>query len=263
MHHLQGRCVQPQNLTTRTNKSTIFHMKNTSLRQQKFFNAIPSSWKKPLEEVCKDPKIDALVKFLQERESAGTKIYPEKKNIFASLKAVSFQKVNVVIIGQDPYHGAGQAHGLCFSVQPGIKQPPSLKNIFKELHSDIDMVAPESGSLTGWAKQGVLMLNSILTVEAGKPASHAGRGWEFFTDAIIEQILKRKQPTVLILWGAYAQKKLQNLDAHLDPLNHLVLKAAHPSPYSVTKFFGCKHFSKANDFLEKHGLPNINWKITD
>jgi uracil-DNA glycosylase len=238
-------------------------MKQMSLKQQKFFSAIPNSWKKPLEEVCKESKIDSLINFLQERESAGATIYPEKKNIFAALHATPFTKATVVIIGQDPYHGANQAHGLCFSVQHGIKQPPSLKNIFKELHNDIDMATPASGSLTGWAKQGVIMLNSILTVEASKPASHAGHGWEFFTDAIIEQILKRNQPTVLILWGAYAQKKLQNLDAHLDPLNHLILKAAHPSPYSVTKFLGCKHFSKANNFLKKCGLPNINWSATE
>lgn len=238
-------------------------MELMSPRQQKFFNAIPNSWKDPLEQVCQDPKIDLLIKFLQEREAAGAIIYPQKKNIFAALNETPFQKVKAVIIGQDPYHGAGQAHGLCFSVQPGVKQPPSLKNIFKELHSDIGMTSPESGYLIAWAKQGVLMLNAILTVEAGQPASHASRGWEFFTDTVIEQLLKRNQPTVLILWGAYAQKKLYNLNTHLNPARHLILKAAHPSPYSVTNFLGCKHFSKANAFLEKHGLSKINWEVTE
>jgi len=234
-------------------------MKEMSPRQKKFFAALPDSWKKPLEDVCKNPLIDALVAYLQEREAAGATIYPAKKNIFAALQATPFDTVSVVIVGQDPYHGSGQAHGLSFSVPPGVPQPPSLRNIFKELHADIGTAIPRSGTLTGWAKQGVLLLNSILTVEESLPASHAGHGWELFTDAVIEQLLKRPHPTVLMLWGAYAQKKVNHLHIHLDPSRHLVLKSAHPSPLSVTGFLGCRHFSQANSFLKKHHLPEINW----
>jgi len=228
-------------------------------RQKQFFNAIPTSWRKPLEEVCKRPEIDELVKFLKEREKAGAIIYPPKKNIFQALKETPFDKVSVVIVGQDPYHGPNQAHGLSFSVLPGITKPPSLRNIFKELHNDIGMPIPTNGTLTGWAKQGVLLLNSILTVEQGKPASHANKGWEIFTDAVLEAVLKRKHPTVFMLWGAYAQKKVKNLHVHIDPKRDLFLNSAHPSPLSITGFLGCKHFSKANEFLRKHHLPEIDW----
>lgn len=228
-------------------------------QQKKIFNALPNSWKKPLQEVCATDEIDFLVHYLQEREAAGAKIYPQKHNIFAALKAIDFNNVSVVIVGQDPYHGPGQAHGLSFSVPQECALPPSLRNIFKELHSDIGMIIPTNGTLVGWALQGVLLLNSILTVEEGKPASHARKGWEFFTDAIIEQLLKRKHPTVLMLWGAYAQKKIQQLNMHLDQSKHLVLKASHPSPFSVDGFLGCRHFSQANTFLKEHHLPEINW----
>lgn len=239
-------------------------------RQKQLLNSLPPSWQKPLEDVCKKPEIDNLLKFLKEREKSGAIIYPAKQNIFAALKATPFDKVNVVIVGQDPYHGPGQAHGLSFSVPAGIAIPPSLRNIFKELHSDIAIAKPANGTLTSWAKQGVLLLNAILTVEEGKPASHANKGWEIFTDAIIEAVLKRKHPTVLLLWGAYAQKKVQNLHLHIDPAVaysygghgpaiHLILKATHPSPLSITGFLGCRHFSKANAFLKQHNLPEINW----
>lgn len=234
-------------------------MKPLTERQKKFYDALPDSWKKPLEEVCQRPEIDALVAFLQERELAGATIYPAKQNIFAALKATPFNKMSVVIVGQDPYHGPGQAHGLSFSVPAGVPQPPSLRNIFKELKTDMNMPIPTHGTLTGWAEQGVLLLNAILTVEESKPASHAGKGWEVFTDAIIEQIIKRKHPTVLMLWGAYAQKKVANLHMHIDTERDLILKSAHPSPLSVTGFLGCKHFSQANVFLKKHGLPEIQW----
>jgi len=230
-------------------------------KQQQFFNALPESWKTPLKAVCARPEIDALVTFLQQRETAGATIYPTKQNIFASLRATPFDKVKVVIIGQDPYHGPGQAHGLSFSVPVGIEQPPSLRNIFKELQSDIGMPRPQQGTLTGWAQQGVLLLNAVLTVEEGKPASHAGQGWEIFTDAVLEQLLKRNQPLVVLLWGAYAQKKMLHLHVHIDPAQILVLKATHPSPLSVTGFLGCKHFSKANAFLKKHNLSEIQWQI--
>lgn len=230
-------------------------------RQQQFFSALPHSWQEPLADVCAKPEIDALVHYLQEREAAGATIYPAKQNIFAALKATPFDKVRVVIVGQDPYHGPGQAHGLSFSVPAGIPVPPSLRNIFKELHTDIGMTVPRHGTLTGWADQGVLLLNALLTVEEGKPASHAGRGWELFTDAIIEQLLKRPEPTVFMLWGAYAQKKVQTLFQHIHPTQHLILKSAHPSPLSFTKFLGCRHFSQANAFLKAYGLPEINWTL--
>jgi uracil-DNA glycosylase len=227
--------------------------------QQQLFSTIPPSWQKPLEHVCNSPEIDTLVCYLQEHEAAGAAIYPAKQNIFAALRATPFDKVNVVIVGQDPYHRPGQAHGLSFSVPEGITIPPSLRNIFKELSSDIGMPRPSHGTLTGWASQGVLLLNAILTVEEGKPTAHAKKGWEFFTDAIIEQLLKRPNPTVFMLWGAYAQKKFDNLHTHIDPTHHLILKAAHPSPLSIRGFLGCSHFSKTNIFLKKHFLPEINW----
>ena len=204
-------------------------------RQQQFLAAIPASWKEPLKDVCQRPEIDALVQFLQEREAAGAVIFPQKKNIFAALQATPFDAASVVIVGQDPYHGPEQAHGLSFSVLPGITQPPSLRNI--------------------------LLLNALLTVEKNNPASHAGKGWELFTDAIIAALIKRNKPMVFMLWGAYAQKKVAHLDLHINPSLHLILKAAHPSPFSVTKFLGCSHFSKANVFLKHHNLPEIDWAI--
>lgn len=232
-------------------------------RQQKFFNALPPSWQQPLQEVCERPEIDNLIYFLQQREAAGATIYPSKNNIFAALHATPFQEVSVVIVGQDPYHQPGQAQGLSFSVPTGIPIPPSLRNIYKELHTDIGMPIPKTGCLTDWAEQGVLLLNALLTVEEGKPAAHAGQGWEIFTDAIIQQLLKRTRPTVFLLWGSYAQKKFQHLHTRIDPKRNLILKSAHPSPLSATKFFGCRHFSKANNFLQKHQLKIINWsKVT-
>ncbi len=233
--------------------------------QQQFFKSLPASWQQPLEDICERPEIASLVQFLKEREAAGAIIYPHKQNMFAALKATPFDNVRVVIVGQDPYHGAGQAHGLSFSVPQGVDQPPSLRNIFKELHADIGMPMPHTGTLTSWANQGVLLLNALLSVEANSPASHAGKGWELFTDAILAQLIQRKQPTVFMLWGAYAQKKIANLnlhiDQHIDQSNHLILKAAHPSPFSVTRFLGCRHFSQANIFLKQHGLPEIDWRI--
>jgi uracil-DNA glycosylase len=230
--------------------------------QLQFFKALPASWQEPLRQVCSRPEIDALVKFLQERESTGAIIYPAKNNIFAALRATPFDRVSIVIVGQDPYHGPGQAHGLSFSVPQGVISPPSLKNIYKELHTDIGLPIARHGTLTHWAEQGVLLLNTLLTVEEGKPASHANKGWELFTDAIIEQVVKRNHPTVFMLWGAHAQKKVEKLHMHLDPEQHLVLKAAHPSPLSAHNgFLGCRHFSKANAFLKKHHVPEIDWSL--
>lgn len=234
-------------------------MKPLTPAQQQFFTALPDSWKEQLREICSEGAIDTLVHFLQEREASGATIYPAKRNIFAALRATPFDAVKVVIVGQDPYHGPGQAQGLCFSVPDHIPQPPSLRNIFKELHRDIGMPVPRSGDLSSWAKQGVLLLNAILTVEDGTPASHAKKGWELFTDAILEKLVQRKQPLVLMLWGAYAQKKVQHLHVHSDPTRDLILKAGHPSPLSVTKFLGCRHFSQTNDFLKQHHQQEIDW----
>jgi uracil-DNA glycosylase len=228
-------------------------------RQQQFFDALPISWQKPLAAVCSTPEIDALVEFLQARQAAGATIYPAKQNIFAALRETPFDNVGVVIVGQDPYHGPGQAHGLSFSVPPSVAVPPSLRNIFKELHADFGMLIARNGTLTGWAQQCVLLLNALLTVEDGKPASPAGRGWELFTDAIIQELLNRAQPTVFMLWGAYAQKKVRSLNMQAQG-KHLLLFAAHPSPFSATKFLGCRHFSQANTFLKTHGLPEIRWE---
>ncbi|MFS8506881.1 MAG: uracil-DNA glycosylase [Candidatus Babeliales bacterium] len=230
-------------------------------RQEKFFKSLPASWQQPLKAVCQSPEIDKLITFLQEREAAGAVIYPPKQSIFAALQATPFDKVSVVIVGQDPYHGPGQAHGLSFSVPKGIVQPPSLRNIFKELKGDLGIATPFSGTLTSWAEQGVLLLNALLTVEENSPASHAGKGWEQFTDAIIAALIKRNQPTVFMLWGAYAQKKVAHVGLTVAPSIHLILKAAHPSPFSVTKFLGCKHFSQANTFLKEHHLEEIDWLI--
>jgi len=230
--------------------------------QQIFFKNIPKSWQQSLKNICSDPKIDDLLRYLENRDKAGAQIYPVSENILAALKATLFEQVRVVIVGQDPYHGPNQAHGLSFSVLPGVPLPPSLKNIFKELYSDLGIASAKNvGDLTSWAQQGVLLLNAILTVEAGLPASHAKKGWELFTDEILRQLLLRDQPVVFMLWGAYAQKKLKNLNLKLDPSKHLILQAAHPSPLSVRGFLGCKHFSKANQFLQKQGLNQINWNL--
>ena len=229
-------------------------------KQQVFFKAIPDSWQKPLFNICQNKQIAKLIEFIQAREQAGVQIYPSKQNIFAALSATDFDKVKVVIVGQDPYHGPNQAHGLSFSVPTGVAIPPSLRNIFKELSNDIGPVSKKNyGNLTNWAQQDVLLLNAILTVEDSKPAAHAGQGWELFTDEIIAALLKRNQPLVLMLWGAYAQKKIANLHTPIDPSQTLVLKAMHPSPLSVRGFLGCRHFSQANAFLKLHNLPQIDW----
>ena len=184
------------------------------------------------------------------------KIYPSPKNLFTAFNLCPFPDVKVVILGQDPYHGPNQAHGLSFSVPEGHPTPPSLKNIFKEIESDIGTPSPTHGNLTNWAKQGVFLLNAILTVEAGKPASHRLLGWETFTDAIIQTLATKREHLVFILWGSYAKKK----EVLIPNERHLILTAPHPSPYSATSgFFGCKHFSKANAYLQKHNKPPITW----
>ena len=199
-----------------------------------------------------------LKAFLQAQKQAGKVIFPHSKNWFKAFELTAFADAKVVILGQDPYHNEGQAHGLSFSVANKIKIPPSLSNIFKELLNDLNITPSQHGDLSQWARQGVLLLNSVLSVEARQPASHANQGWEEFTDGVIQILNKEKQNLVFLLWGAYAQKKL----ALINQNKHLALTAAHPSPFSAHKgFFGCQHFSKSNDYLKMHNLTQINWQL--
>jgi uracil-DNA glycosylase len=219
---------------------------------------IEDSWKAVLKAEFTKPYFLQIVHHLKTERSAGKTIYPPGGLIFYAFNTTSFENVKVVILGQDPYHGPGQAHGLSFSVPKGIPPPPSLVNIFKELHSDIGMPIPNHGNLTHWAEQGVLLLNASLTVRANEPMSHAKIGWAEFTDAVISKVSAQKEHVVFLLWGKFAQEK-QPL---VDETKHLVLKAAHPSPFSVEKgFYGCKHFSKANAWLMTNGLDPIDWML--
>ena len=216
------------------------------------------SWKTPLLSEFASPAMVALRQFLVAEKAAGKHIFPKGANWFRALDLTPLDQVRVVILGQDPYHGEGQAHGLCFSVMQGVRVPPSLINIYKELESDLGLPRPSHGCLESWARQGVLLLNSVLTVEMGQAASHQGKGWEGFTDAIIRLVNERPDPVVFLLWGAYAQHKAGFVDAS----RHLVLKAAHPSPLSAHNgFLGCRHFSQANAFLEAKGQKPIEWRI--
>jgi uracil-DNA glycosylase len=200
----------------------------------------------------------SLRQFLLQEKARGKRIFPAGKVIFNALDSTEFDAVKIVILGQDPYHGPGQAHGLCFSVEPGVAVPPSLLNIYKELHGDTGFNIPAHGCLKQWAEQGVLLLNSVLTVEAGRAASHQGMGWEQFTDKIIDVLNREKQAVVFILWGAYAQKK----GAMIDRQRHLVLQSPHPSPLSASRgFFGNKHFSRANEYLLSHGRNAVDWQL--
>jgi len=218
---------------------------------------IEEGWKKILWEEFQSPYFSELKQFLVE-ETASRSIYPPGPLIFNAFQHTPFDRVKVVILGQDPYHGAGQAHGLCFSVPPGIKAPPSLVNIFKELQSDLGIAIPAHGNLESWADQGVLLVNATLTVRAGEAGSHQNRGWETFTNAVIGKISREKTNVVFLLWGRYAQAK----ESLVDGEKHLVLKAAHPSPFSAYNgFFGCRHFSKANSFLEQKGIEPVNWTL--
>ncbi len=219
-----------------------------------------ASWKEPLSGEFDSPYMDQLRAFLMERKAAGARIFPKGNEYFRALDLTPLEDVRVVILGQDPYHGPGQAHGLCFSVQPGVRTPPSLINIYKELESDLGIRPARHGYLEHWARQGVLLLNSVLTVEMGQAAAHQGKGWERFTDAVIRQVNARGEPVVFMLWGSYAQKKAAFVDAG----RHLVLKAAHPSPLSAHNgFLGCRHFSRANAFLKAHGRPAIDWALPE
>ena len=221
--------------------------------------AIEDSWLKVLAAEFEQPYMKALKHFLLEEKQNGNQVYPKGSEIFNALNHTPFDKVKVVLLGQDPYHGVGQAHGLSFSVQKGIAIPPSLKNIYKELASDISTFSvPNHGNLTKWAEEGVLLLNATLTVRAQQAGSHQGKGWEIFTDKIISKLSDEREGLVFLLWGRYAQNK----SALIDSNKHTVLKAAHPSPFSAYNgFLGCKHFSKANEILEKEGKTPIDWQI--
>ncbi len=222
--------------------------------------ALEDSWKSALSTEFEQPYMQRLKNFLIERKQMGKRIFPRGSEYFRALDLTPLTDVKVVILGQDPYHGSGQAHGLCFSVQPGIRIPPSLVNIYKELQADLGIVPPRHGFLEHWARQGVLLLNSVLTVEEAQAASHQGKGWETFTDAVIRKVNDECDAVVFILWGAYAQRKA----AFVDTSRHLVLKSPHPSPLSAHNgFFGCHHFSKANVFLEEHGRSPIDWQLPE
>ncbi len=199
-----------------------------------------------------------LREFLVQEARAGKRIFPPAGKIFAALDATPFDQVKVVILGQDPYHGPGQAHGLCFSVMPGVAVPPSLLNIYKEIESDLRIKRPDHGYLLPWAERGVLMLNSVLTVEQGKAGAHQGKGWEDFTDSIVSLLGSDRENLVFMLWGSYAQAKGKMLDGR----RHMVLRCAHPSPLSAHRgFLGCKHFSKANDYLKRRGAEPVDWSL--
>jgi len=219
---------------------------------------IGESWKAPLAAEFSDPYMADLKRFLLEQKQEGRRIFPKGAEYFRALDLTPLDEVRVVILGQDPYHGEGQAHGLCFSVQPGVRIPPSLVNIYKEMQEDLGIPPARHGFLEHWAKQGVLLLNSVLTVEMGRAASHQGRGWERFTDAVIRAVNEQEKPVVFILWGSYAQKKA----AFVDRSRHLVLRSPHPSPLSAHNgFFGSRPFSKANAFLVEHGRKPIDWQL--
>jgi len=215
-----------------------------------------SLWYTKLEEELQKPYFKELEQFVKEERTRFT-VYPKESEVFNALKLTPFENTRVVILGQDPYHGLNQAHGLSFSVNYGIKPPPSLVNIYKELHSDVGFSVPNHGNLTEWAQRGVLMLNATLTVRAGEPASHQKKGWEQFTDAIIKLISDEKEHCVFMLWGAYARSKTILIDAS----KHLVLEAAHPSPLARGAFFGSSPFSQANAWLKKQGLEPIDWQL--
>lgn len=216
------------------------------------------TWETVLKGEKEQSYFQAALNFIKAERAKGKIIYPPQNEIFNAFKFTPFDKVEVVILGQDPYHGPHQAHGLCFSVRPGVRKPPSLQNIFKEIHNEFGTAVPKDGCLEKWAKQGVMLLNTSLTVEAGKAGSHANIGWEKFTDKVIKILNDEKEGLIFLLWGAHAQRK----GAIIDPKKHYILKAAHPSPLSAHNgFFGCNHFSKTNQLLKKMGRHEIDWSL--
>ena len=219
---------------------------------------LEASWKQRIGEYLDRPDMLALSSFLREEKAQGKEIYPPGPDIFNAFEHTPFDKVRVVILGQDPYHGPGQAHGLSFSVRPGVRVPPSLQNMFKEIEACLGIPRPDHGCLTPWADRGVLLLNAVLTVEAGQAASHQGKGWEGFTDAAIDTLNRERDGLVFLLWGSHAQKKGQLIDGK----RHLILRSVHPSPLSAHRgFLGCGHFAKANAYLESHGEAPIDWSL--
>jgi uracil-DNA glycosylase len=222
---------------------------------------LATSWHEALRDELSKPYIAELKSFLAKEKSEGKIIYPPEDLIFNAFLHTPFEKVKVVIMGQDPYHGPGQAHGLSFSVPSGMPQPPSLKNIFKELQQDLGISVPKDGCLSLWAQQGVLLLNATLTVRKNEPKSHYGRGWESFTNAVIARLAEREDPLIFVLWGKSAQEKIAAvLEKKTTP--HVVLQSAHPSPYSAGGFFGCRHFSQINRLLKDWGKEPINWQLS-
>lgn len=221
---------------------------------------IGESWKAPLAAEFASPYMADLKAFLLKQKEEGRRIFPRGAEYFRALDLTPLDEVRVVVLGQDPYHGDGQAHGLCFSVQPGVRIPPSLVNIYKEMEADLGIPPARHGFLEHWAKQGVLLLNSVLTVEMGRAASHQGRGWERFTDAVIRIVNEQEKPVVFMLWGSYAQKKA----SFVDQRKHLIIRSAHPSPLSAHNgFLGSRPFSKANSFLVSHGREPIDWRLPE
>lgn len=219
---------------------------------------LEASWKARVGDYLASPPMQALSAFLRERRARGATIYPPAARIFAAFDATPFDSVKVVILGQDPYHGPGQAHGLCFSVLPGVPVPPSLENIFKELQRDLGLARPDHGCLLPWAQRGVLLLNAVLTVEQGQAGAHQGKGWEGFTDHAVDVLNREREGLVFLLWGSYAQAK----GKVIDPRRHRVLKAPHPSPLSAHRgFIGCGHFSAANQYLAQRGQGPVDWSL--
>lgn len=223
--------------------------------------AVPESWRAVLAPVLASEKSHALAAFLRAEEASGRSVYPPRGQRLAALHLTPLEAVNVVILGQDPYHGPGQAHGLSFSVADGVKVPPSLANIYKEQAADLGLPRPQTGNLTPWARHGVLLLNAVLSVAQGQPNSHRGKGWEELTDAVIAAVAAKTEPCVFLLWGNHARKQALRVPGLLTS-QHLVLTAAHPSPLSAHQgFFGCRHFSQANAFLEARGRGAVNWGL--
>lgn len=233
-------------------------MSETTAAQPAARVKLDASWKARMGDQFETPEMLALSEFLRNEKQAGKVIYPRGNEIFAALDSTPFDQVKVVILGQDPYHGPGQAHGLSFSVRPGVAIPPSLLNIYKEISRDLDLPRPDHGYLMSWATQGVLLLNAVLTVEQAHAGSHQGKGWEGFTDAIIDALNREREHLVFLLWGSYAQAKGKLIDTQ----RHLVLKAPHPSPLSAHRgFLGCGHFHRVNDYLSQHQLTPIDWSL--
>ncbi|MDI5962641.1 uracil-DNA glycosylase [Streptantibioticus silvisoli] len=219
---------------------------------------LPDSWQAVLGEELEKPYFQDLTEFV-EKERAEHKVFPPREEVFAALDATPYDRVKVLVLGQDPYHGEGQAHGMCFSVRPGVKTPPSLRNIYKEMTDELGLPVPDNGYLMPWARQGVLLLNAVLTVRESEANSHKAKGWEKFTDAVIRAVSRREDPAVFVLWGGYARKKAPLIDTD----RHIVIEGAHPSPLSVKLFRGSKPFTRMNEAIAAQGHPPVDWRIPD